>query len=221
MRNAFTLAETLIVLGIIGVVAALTMPTLIQNHQKLTTVTKLKETYSLLYQAIRRSEIDNGTMDNWNFGEAGCTGAGELTEKYIAPYIKVVQKCSCGDSSDECNFKFGNLNNPNVTSNSDYYLTRSEKLFLSNGTIVAISRPPGIDYSIILVDLNGKSKPNILGKDIFEFDMLEGKIEPRGSRLDRDTLLTTESGCHKDAVGAFCAALIMLDNWQITSDYPW
>ena len=43
-KVAFTLAEVLITLGIIGVVAAMTMPSLIQNYQEKATVTKLPST---------------------------------------------------------------------------------------------------------------------------------------------------------------------------------
>ena len=58
-KIAFTLAEFLIILGIIGVVAALTLPSVIERHQKLETVTKLKKAYSTLSQAIERAKVDN------------------------------------------------------------------------------------------------------------------------------------------------------------------
>ena len=58
-KIAFTLAEFLITLGIIGVVAALTLPSVIERHQKLETVTKLKKAYSTLSQAIERAKVDN------------------------------------------------------------------------------------------------------------------------------------------------------------------
>ena len=52
--KAFTLAEVLITLGIIGVVAALTLPTLIQNHQKQVYVTQLKKAYSTINNAYNK-----------------------------------------------------------------------------------------------------------------------------------------------------------------------
>ena len=48
MKKGFTLAEVLITLGIIGVVAALTLPSLIQNYKEKATVTAVKESYSIL-----------------------------------------------------------------------------------------------------------------------------------------------------------------------------
>ena len=63
----FTLAEVLITLGIIGVVAALTLPNIITNYQKKVTVERLKKTYSTLWQAVQMSVVDNDEVETWNF----------------------------------------------------------------------------------------------------------------------------------------------------------
>ena len=65
-RFGFTLAEVLITLGIIGVVAAMTIPTLITNYQKRETVTRLKSAYAQLQQAIKLSESDNDELGGWD-----------------------------------------------------------------------------------------------------------------------------------------------------------
>ena len=57
-RVAFTLAEVLITLGIIGIVAAMTMPSLITNYQKQRAVTQLKKSYTNLAEAVKRSELE-------------------------------------------------------------------------------------------------------------------------------------------------------------------
>src|SRR5574344_1713843 len=62
---AFTLAEVLIVLGIIGVVAAFTIPVLMQHVEEKSTVTKLKQTYSIINNAIKLAINDNGTINEW------------------------------------------------------------------------------------------------------------------------------------------------------------
>ena len=54
-NNAFTLAEVLITLGIIGVVAAMTLPTLIQNNKNKEVEARLKKVYSVMNQAILMS----------------------------------------------------------------------------------------------------------------------------------------------------------------------
>lgn len=63
----FTLAEVLITLGIIGVVAALTLPSVIQKYQKKVTVERLKKSYSTLAQAVQMSVKDNDEVETWDF----------------------------------------------------------------------------------------------------------------------------------------------------------
>ena len=66
-RFAFTLSEVLITLGIIGVVAAIVTPVLIQNYEKQETAAKVKAAYSILSQAINDSISENGDIDSWDF----------------------------------------------------------------------------------------------------------------------------------------------------------
>ena len=65
MKRAFTLAEVLITLGIIGVVAAITIPTVVAKYQKEETVVKLKKTYSVVNHAILQSIVENDDYSNW------------------------------------------------------------------------------------------------------------------------------------------------------------
>ena len=65
MKKAFTLAEVLITLAIIGVVAAMTIPTLISSYNKKVVETKLLRVYSVMNNAIKMSTIDNGETVNW------------------------------------------------------------------------------------------------------------------------------------------------------------
>ena len=84
MKKGFTLSEVLITLGIIGIVAAITIPTLITNYQKKTTATRVKKAYSELLQAIKLSENDNDSMESWTVGNDVSI---ENTEKYIEKYL--------------------------------------------------------------------------------------------------------------------------------------
>ena len=65
-NNGFTLAEVLITLGIIGVVAALTMPALIGNYKRQQTIQQLKKVYSVLGQAYNRAVADYGDGTEWD-----------------------------------------------------------------------------------------------------------------------------------------------------------
>ncbi len=62
---AFTLAEVLITLGIIGVIAALTIPGLISKWREKATVAQVKETYSILQQGFRRAIDEYGDVSSW------------------------------------------------------------------------------------------------------------------------------------------------------------
>ena len=64
-KYAFTLAEVLITLAVIGVVAAITMPSLIQKHREQVVTNKLKKFYSTFSQAYLMAVNENGTLDNW------------------------------------------------------------------------------------------------------------------------------------------------------------
>ena len=66
-KNGFTLAEVLITLGIIGVIAALVIPGLIENTEKRQTVEKLKKVYSTISQAASLAQESNGDMNSWDW----------------------------------------------------------------------------------------------------------------------------------------------------------
>lgn len=62
MKNGFTLAEVLVTLGIIGVVSAMTIPTLIKNHQRNVYVSQLQKVYAELSQAFDKVLTDNNAI---------------------------------------------------------------------------------------------------------------------------------------------------------------
>lgn len=226
-RTAFTLAEVLITLGIIGVVAALTLPAIILDYQKKQTVTQLKQTYSLISQAIKLSEIDNGPMEYWSL-----TDSKYFSEQYIKPYFKIVKTFDsllpanyhiyCNSSKRGICDSYGAANN-----------ALSSKFILENGVLLIIAATNGNGYMgmTIIVDLNGLKAPNRYGRDVFMFTVdYEKGFVPYGMGLvagvgyqdvKRDDLLKgyNSRACIKD--GLFCAAVILMDGWDIKDDYPW
>ena len=119
-KQAFTLAEVLITLGIIGVVAAMTMPTLIANHRKQVYVSGLKKgmsTISNMFQKMIADEEASGLNSTSLFSDGMCTpgfdftpgegcedlyGNTSLFDKLIPKYIKVVKTCT----GSECDIKY-------------------------------------------------------------------------------------------------------------------
>ena len=99
----FTLAEVLITLGIIGIVASLTIPMLIQDYRNNVAETRLKKFYSTMNQAIALSINDNGDVETWDYFNHEIRDKDENTinrtydndksfQKYLAPYLKIVDK---------------------------------------------------------------------------------------------------------------------------------
>lgn len=60
MNKAFTMSEVIITIGIIGIIAAMTLPALIAKNKRNVAEAKLKKFYTTINQALIRSEIDNG-----------------------------------------------------------------------------------------------------------------------------------------------------------------
>ena len=74
MRNGFTLAEVLITLGIIGIVASMTLPSLVAKHRKKVLHTQFLKAYSDIQNAAKRFETDNGiTIYEYSFNEKSPT----------------------------------------------------------------------------------------------------------------------------------------------------
>ena len=102
-KAAFTLAEVLVTLGIIGVIAALTMPSLVMHHKKRVVETRLAKFYSNINQAITMSEVENGDKKDWlrmeildDNGESVNDDTQAITSeewfnKYLAKYINVIK----------------------------------------------------------------------------------------------------------------------------------
>lgn len=228
-RYGFTLAEVLITLGIIGVVAAMTMPALVGNYQKTQTVAQLKKLYSGLLQSMEFSKSQYGDIENWEWD----LPTKEFFYKYFASNLKVLKYCE-NNNNIACWNDLGAMG-MNGTMYADNPLASREwhTLTLSNGAMLAMLKQDNTHIHFLL-DLNGKKAPNTLGKDIFEFTATsrafgDGYIlveKPGlymyGHGLTRTQLRnSTDMCCSKSGSGGMCGALILMDGWQIKSDYPW
>ena len=85
--KGFTLAEVLVTLGIIGVVSAMTVPSLVQNYQRQSYVTQLHKVYNELQQAFVQVVTENNAID---LREAGL-GTQTNIKPFLQNHFKVVQ----------------------------------------------------------------------------------------------------------------------------------
>lgn len=165
IKNAFTLAEVLITLGVIGVVAAITMPTLIQKHQEQVTVNKVKKFYSVMSQAYISVSNEYGYPLEWGNTTSHREASTRLAERF-KPYLRILKDCGyeegCfvnakykhADGSESINF---------LADNKYRYM-----MILNDGSAIAImgtntNRTLGIYY-----DINGTKGPNQFGRDLFQ-----------------------------------------------------
>lgn len=245
----FTLAEVLITLGIIGIVAALTIPTLIKTYEKQTVITSLQKFNSTMHQAIKASEAENGQIQTWNFPATDWGGAPanltvDFLNTYILPYLRVARRCDLATTT-EC---WNNVLRPDGVSTTVLRYTNAAiaKYAMQDGTeIVFLSyiAADGTGVIQVLVDINGAKQPNTLGKDVFVFiiaqkasnnlnggngDMASqvknGGFYPDGYGINLSGGNYNFRGCGKNVnytyAGSYCAAKIINDGWQIKSDYP-
>ncbi len=163
---AFTLAEVLITLGIIGVVAAMTIPTLIANYQEKQTVSRLQKAYSTLKNAFELAKVEHGDYNTWSWNQVPVTNAQRVQyfwETYIFSNLKVTEKCF--PIEDGC------LDYDKYTMNGSVFANGAvnSAFMLSDGTAV-YTWAGGNAYHPhiwIFADINGVSKPNTVGRDIF------------------------------------------------------
>ena len=202
-KIAFTLAEVLITLGIIGVVAAMTMPSLITNYRVKETVSKLKKVNTTFNNAFLQAKEENGEISDWGLSNSTLdtdTDDGSIANsnygrdkflEILSKHLKTISMCKYSDNSCEV-YRPTNLQGD--IDNSDSY---SNRLVLADGTIIghlylnntacntnwgsgALSQSCGS----FKVDLNGSKKPNMYGKDIFQFDITANGIVPSGIATD-------------------------------------
>ena len=235
-KVAFTLSEVLITLGIIGVVAAITIPGMIVKHQKQIAAKRLEQTYSILSQAILHAQADYGDISSWGMVAAtdidpnnpnqGRELVTAFAETYLAPYLKL-----SSEPLYASNIKNLGYVNPQTKDGRIYGLDKAYLMELTNGVTLFISYNGNSDVfstPLIFVDINGKQNPNIVGRDwyMFYFDgTRQMKLKPFAyGNLDRETLKEyCGNNPPEEGVSAnfYCTALIMFDGWEIKDDYPW
>lgn len=185
-QKAFTLAETLITLSIIGVIAAMTVPTLMSNMNKQIYVTGLKKAYNQLQNAIRMIPVSQGCSG----GDYVCAGFPEtfweegdaerivdlLSEQYK------VKKVCYKKTNEGCNW------NKDASIFPGFMVEDGSEIFVTRSSTLGIK-----------VDINGEKGPNENGRDIFDFLIVTeysmagevtnvpvGTVAPGGSRLAAD-----------------------------------
>lgn len=221
--NGFTLAEVLITLGIIGIVASMTLPSITANYQNKHRSAAIKKFYSSIQQALLLSEIDNGPMEYWEKnagdihnedGEYDHTNNSKSSEAFFNKYLKNYFKY----------IKAGTKTlNPNERLDFKIWLADGSTVYMHNGSC-----------NDFILDVNGDKRPNKHGYDRFTFLLCSGNnIADATTKImcgtkkfcaynadisiynTREKILTL---CKTSPQN--CTYLLQLDNWEFKKDYP-
>ncbi len=185
---AFTMAEVLVTLGIIGIVAAMTFPHLIEGYQKIVLQTQLKKFVNSFTRAYNQAVARYGDSEWWDNckvepRKSNC--ALSLTHEYIFENFSGID-CSKNIFSEKYKKEFSEANyiyaGNRVT--SDWKNPSIVYCRLNDGTyllyVFSSKSTYGTSFDIdthFIVDINGSNGPNRYGKDIFGFEFYH-KLAP-------------------------------------------
>ena len=202
-RKAFTLAEVLITLGIIGIVAALTIPNIAGYYRWKTLETAFYKGASSISQALDLYQVENGerfipvyAYNDWD--------ARWSLKPILMKYFKIIYDCGFGSENTEEELEAACLKNyVNVGSSSSenliYYKNYNNtnsidmsyfdegQFIISDGMLILLEDSGNSLYGFtaISIDVNGlNSLPNRLGYDLFMFqiDNKNGRLKPMGAQ---------------------------------------
>lgn len=214
-KKAFTLAEVLITLGIIGVVAALTIPTLMANHRKHVVETKLAKIYSVMNQAITMTNAEYGEASNWII-DCGLSNNISCTQDNVKDWFM----STIGKNLDVVKIE----NNPNDE--------KQILVYFKDGSILGISTY--IRDMAYFINSDALTK-EVEGKNVFMFryntnyqDSGQGAFDFKSTfepyawawNGTREQLISGHGYSCGGREPHYCTKLIQYDGWKISKDYP-
>ena len=208
--GAFTLAEVLITLGIIGVVAAMTMPSLMQNYKRQQATARIKKFVSVINQALISAENDLGPREDWVIeGAASAEGNSDYAYNFLNTYIKPYIK------SDD------------IEKRRLFGMNMATLRFVDGSQM---SVKVGACYDIFY-DINGEKGPNEKGRDIFVFILCKNGgcnfnsnqvrgfyCAPTGQQFPTHEQLI--DNCKDRNRGSYCTILLEQNGYEFPKDYP-
>lgn len=186
-KFGFTLAEVLITLGIIGIVAAMTLPALINQANFYILKQQFKKVYNTYSNALVKVYAENGAVfdcyyDDTNNKYTHSSQCSEFTENFLKQ-LNVIQKCESNVYQMGCIPKYKGVdtiyknqhNGQEIDSNGcsgffeDNILNRNTAYVLNDGSIIVTYS--SLSTKLFLVDINGHRRPNKWGHDLFVFSI--------------------------------------------------
>ena len=210
MKNAFTLAEILLTLIIIGVIAALTVPSMKKVSEENSYASSAKKAYSVLTSVIKQIKAEEGPVKMWDLDDA----------ESIANLIKSKFNVS-EDSSVAYDIQY--LNGQSAQEELAPMFESTVSFYTVDGMLWSInSVTPACELSTsdytnscinVVVDINGQNPPNTVGVDVFGYYVTSRHILPYGSAglddIQEGQDAVTTASCAKDGTGWGCSSMIL------------
>lgn len=200
---AFTLAETLIVMGIIGVVAALTIPNLNSSTADKEKVAKVMKAYSDISDAIGRAEAVYGPLNDWVQLASNDVDMFNRMGERITEFMKISKTCGTNKNQGCIGKKIYDKTSNNVPIFSLIAGDSADlgyKVILADGMSLSISAVYGTGDWLFLFDIDGPNKgPSMLGKDIFSFTIVRNS-SPTELRPDPKSTTTSLNNCFQSGL---------------------
>jgi len=206
-KKGFTLAEILITLTVIGVVAALTIPTLLQNTNQAELKTALKREYANWTQAYLQLSAENGGIEAVFSGDGSASADANAMNAFLTKF-SYIKNCGSGMG---CWYTTAQkaLDGSTLYENFDADFNNNYgKAILADGSMIIMKDKVGIcnfgtgdgplneTCALFGIDVNGAKPPNTRGKDYFLFWITKTGIYPFGSFNDGNICVGNDSnGC--------------------------
>lgn len=227
LKKGFTLAEVLITLGLIGIIAALTIPNITSYYRKKVVETRMSKFYSIINQAVKRSEVDNGAVKYWeplsselivdddgNSTGKYSTNTIEWYNKYLGPYLKVkkIKETNAFEGKVLVYFPDGSLL---LFSTSSWLFYPEAKNYSQveggvHGDIDRKREDCGIKYFTFML------YPEYGAGGVFPYNQTKN---PSDAEIRNNSSI----GCKASVPSnerAYCTLLIARNGWKIPEDYP-
>lgn len=242
--QAFTLAEVLITLSVIGIVAAMTLPNITGYYKKKVVETELKKAFSVISQTIKLSEAFNESAIYWQYPSEGSgsssTGTEEtvqFSEKYIKPYLKYTSA-----EKRARNVLYSDGTSSYLTKYIDKNLgfVMPDGIFLQFTPLAEGNHDRGYVMMVYVGTTNkGKTKEFVEGKNFFSFtlnntlgDASKISLEPQWylnwscQKLKENPENFIEN-CRKNtretsgvSSSVYCTYMIYCNGWEVPDNYP-
>lgn len=225
-KIAFTLVEVLVTLGIVGVISTLTIPNIISNYQKKVYVAQLQKVHNQVLNAIEAILADEEAdslyetsihCSNDSYDDEVFELCHQRTGDFLKKYFKVAKDCGNDLTDRKClSETYKNLDGS--VSSVETYKRDPYTVVLNTGSVLSV----GFSYDSspfgVFVDLNGKTGPNIVGRDAFYFQVNHlGKVGESFDSDENQKSIHSSINCpsNPQQYGLGCFNKIIQDGWKM------